>query len=93
MLSLKICSIVLVCELAGGLITMAYPLLKMLGIPNLYLPDTVLVFIVVPVVHLLNDDDTKEMIVDGKYYEALRHMMGCTERMGRIKAIQKCCPQ
>ena len=66
----------MMCELAGGLITMAYPLLKMLGITHLYLADPVMVFVVVPLVHLLNDDETKEIIVEGDYYKALRHMMG-----------------
>ena len=64
------------CELAGGLITMAYPLLKMLGAPNLYFADAVMVFVGVPMVHLLNDEKTKEIFVEGNYYKALRHMIG-----------------
>ena len=55
---------------------MAYPLLKMLWIPNIYLADAVMVFVVVPIVHLLNDEKTKEIFVEGNYYKALRHMIG-----------------
>ena len=76
MLSFKICFIGMLCELAGGVITMAYPLLKMLGIPNLYIADPIMVFVVVPMVHLVNDDETKEIIVEGNYYKSLRHMIG-----------------
>ena len=76
LLSFKICCIGLFCELVGGLITMAYPLLKMLWISNIYLADAVMVFVVVPMVHLLNDGKAKEIFVEGNYYKALRHMIG-----------------
>ena len=66
----------MLCELAGGLMTMAYPLLKMLGITNLYFADPIMVFVGLPIIHLLNDDKTKEIIVEGNYYKALLHTMG-----------------
>ena len=77
MLSVKICVLGLVCELLGGLITMATPLLKIFGLSYpLYYIDAILMFVVVPIIHLSNDEVTKTIIIERGYCQALRHMIG-----------------
>ena len=65
-------------ELVGALFTFLAPLLNMLEIGNAHFPDSIMMFVVIPVVYLLNDEDTKTIIAQEGWYDGIRHMMGIT---------------
>ena len=52
------------------------PLLKMYGIPNMHFPDAILMFVVIPFAHLLNDQTIKGIISEESWYQGLRYMLG-----------------
>ena len=57
----------------SGILT---PFLHKLGIHNMYYPDAIVMFVVIPFVHLMNDEDTKIIILQRNWYQGLRHMLG-----------------
>ena len=46
------------------------------GIPNLYVIDAILMSVVIPFTHLMNNEDTKEVILDENWYQGIKHMLG-----------------
>ena len=52
------------------------PMLHEYGIPNLHLIDAIIMSIVIPLTHLLNDEDTKQVILEENWYQGLRHLLG-----------------
>ena len=52
------------------------PILHKLEIPNLCLIDAIFMFVVIPLIHLLNDEETKAIILEENWYEGLRYMLG-----------------
>ena len=52
------------------------PLLHQLGIPNLYLPDAILMSVAIPFANLMNDEETKGIISEESWYQGLRYMLG-----------------
>ena len=52
------------------------PLIRDVGVPNVYLPDAIIMFVVIPVVHLMNDEETKQVIYERNWYQGFRHMFG-----------------
>ena len=52
------------------------PLLKMYGIPNMHFPDAILMFVVIPFAHLMNDAKTKGIISEESWYQGLRDTLG-----------------
>ena len=62
------------------------PLLKHLGIGKLYYTDMVLYFIVIPCVHLMNNEDTKVVIRIGSWYQGIRHGLGISTTVIPIHA-------
>ena len=75
-ISLKICFMGWLYELAGGLFTLLSPNLKRLGLSNVYYPDAILMFIVIPFTHLMNDEETKAIIHDESWYQGVRQTLG-----------------
>ena len=63
-------------ELAGTVITVLSPSLHENGILNVYYPDAMLMFVVIPFVHLTNDEETKTIIAEENWYQGLRYMLG-----------------
>ena len=51
-------------ETLGALFTLFSSVLTNLGVPNVYFFDAVLMFVIIPLVHLMNDEDTKTIIVE-----------------------------
>ena len=39
-------------------------------------PDCICMFVIIPLVHLLNNEDTKGVIATDGWYQGLRHMLG-----------------
>ena len=46
------------------------------GIPNSYMIDAILMFVVIPFIHLMNNEDTKEIISEENWYQGMKHMLG-----------------
>jgi hypothetical protein len=61
---LSICSIVIT------------PFLHRHGIPNLHFIDAIVMFLVIPFLHLMNDEDTKVIIFKENWYQGIRHILG-----------------
>ena len=74
--SLKICYMGWVYETLGIISTVLTPTLRNLGFHNLHFPDVILMFVVIPFLHLMNDEDTKTIITEQNWYQGLRHMLG-----------------
>ena len=52
------------------------PMLHELGIPNYYMVDAIITFLIIPLTHLLNDEDTKQIILEENWYQGIRHLLG-----------------
>ena len=70
------CCIAWLYEFVATLSALTTPLLQKLEIPNLHYPDAIISFVVLPLVYLMNDEDTKTIILDKNWYQGLRHMLG-----------------
>ena len=46
------------------------------NIPNIHFPDVILMFVIIPFVHLLNDDDTKGIIFEEGWVQGIRYVLG-----------------
>ena len=66
-------------ESTGNICTIITPELHKLGMHGLHYPDAIMMFVLFPFLHLMNDEDTKTVITNENYYEGLRHMMGLRE--------------
>ena len=80
MISLKICFIGWLYEMTGGFFTILSPLFKSLGVPNVYYPDAILMFIIIPFTHLMNDEETKAIIYDESWYQGFKHTLGIQKK-------------
>ena len=49
------------------------------NIPNIHFPDVVLMFVVIPFIHLLNDEDTKGIIFDQGWIQCLKYVLGISK--------------
>ena len=75
LVSMKVCGIGLLMEFIGGFFRMLNPVLRIIGLKYSFIPhllDALMVFVVVPVIHLLNDESTKTFLVQKEYYKALK---------------------
>ena len=52
------------------------PILQNRGLHNSHFADALVMFIVIPFSHLINDDETKGIIAEVSWYQGLRHMIG-----------------
>lgn len=76
LISLKMCFMAWVYELFSIASSLMTPLLQRLGIPNIHSVDAIIMFVVIPFCHLMNDEETKEIINEESWYEGIRHMLG-----------------
>ena len=74
--SLKLCFIVWLYELAAVASCVLTPFIQGIGVPNVYLVDAIIMFVVIPLVHLMNDEETKAIIYERNWYQGFRHMLG-----------------
>ena len=63
-------------EVLATLSTSLTPLLHKVGFPNIYLPDAILMSVVIPFANLMNDEETKGIISEANWYQGLRYMLG-----------------
>ena len=45
-------------------------------IPNIHFPDVILIFVVIPFVHLLNNEDTKTIIFEHGWIQGIKYVLG-----------------
>jgi hypothetical protein len=60
-------------SIGSALIT---PFLHKHRIPNVHFIGAIIMFLVIPFVHLLNDDDTKVIVFEENWYQGIRQMLG-----------------
>ena len=63
-------------ELLGTIAFLIVPIQGYLGLTYLHCVDAMLTFVLIPVVYITNDEDTKAIIADQGWYMGLRHMIG-----------------
>ena len=76
MVSLKICFLSWVYELVGMTTILLRPALGNYGFHNLQFADALVMFVIIPFSHLINDEETKAIIAEEGWYQGLRQMMG-----------------
>ena len=76
MVSLKLCFYSCLYELLGTVITVVTPTLYSLGIHHQYYVDAIMMFLVIPFLHLMNDEITKAVIVEQGWYQGVKYMAG-----------------
>ena len=51
------------------------------NIPNIYMPDAILSFIMIPFLHLMNDEETKLIIFSENWFEGMKYVLGLRDKM------------
>ena len=64
------------CELISIASLLLTPVMIDNKVPNIYYADAIIMFFVIPVVHLMNDEETKQIIYERNWYQGFRHMLG-----------------
>ena len=82
MVSMKISFVGWLLELVGTAMTLLTPTLNNIGLTNLYYPDAIIMFVLIPFLHIINEDETKGVIAENGWYEGLRHIFGITYNEG-----------
>ena len=52
------------------------PYLHKHALHNVHFIDASVMFLVIPFLHLMNDEDTKAIICEENWYQGIRHMLG-----------------
>ena len=76
MVSLQHCFMGWVIELIGGVVAAITPLLYDLGFLNVYYLNVILLFVLTPFMHLMNDEETKGIVSESNWLNGLRHLLG-----------------
>ena len=78
MVSLKICFLSWLYEFIGTIVTTVSPnLVVSFGLQHwVHFIDCIMVFLFIPFFHLLNDEETKGVIVERGWFQGLRQMAG-----------------
>ena len=71
-MSFKICFIGWVYELIGTLFAIATPLIRQAGVHNAYFVDALMMFVGIPLIHLINDEDIKAVMAEEGWYQGLK---------------------
>ena len=74
--SLQVCYMSSMFELLAVVSSCSTSMLIHLGLRYTYYPDAVVMFVIVPTVYILNDEDTKFVIYSEGWYQGIRHMLG-----------------
>ena len=56
--------------------TLCHVFIYVIGIAGIHYIEAITIFIVIPFVHLMNDEDTKGIIADEGWYAGLKFMLG-----------------
>ena len=82
MVSLRVSFIGWLCELVGSVISLLTPkLLFTSGISPMYYSDTLIMFVCIPLVYFVNDEEVKGVIKERGWYQGLRYMVGISNKI------------
>ena len=81
--SLKMCVISWLLECVGLLSMASITLLHTLGLHNIHYPDCIIMNVIIPIVYLMNDEETKGIIAEEGWYQGIRYMLGTYNRVRR----------
>ena len=77
MVTLRVSFIGWLCELVGSVMSSLTPkLLFESGFSHVYYSDSLIMFVIIPFVYLVNDEEVKGVIYDQGWYKGLRYMVG-----------------
>ena len=76
-ISLKMCIMTMIYEFISNIFVLIAPVLKFqYGLPNTYFIDPISMFVIIPFLQLMNDEDTKEIIFDENWFQAIKYILG-----------------
>ena len=82
----KMCSMTIVYEFISTLFVLMTPVLKYrYGWTNTYFTDPVCLFVIIPFLQLMNDDDTKDIIFNENWFQAIKYILGIYIPSSQIK--------
>ena len=64
------------CESIAIVFAILTPVLHQFEIPNLHMIDCTMMYILIPFLHLLNDEETNGIITDENWYQGMRNLLG-----------------
>ena len=76
------CFISWLIEIVSGSFAVSFSALRSLGLHNLHYPDAIIMNVIIPLVHLMNDEETKGIITEENWYQGFRHMLGLYSQGG-----------
>ena len=76
LVSLRMCIIGWLVEVFGTLCHVLFIWLNDMGLGGMHHVEAVTMFIIIPSVYLMNDEDTKGVIIDEGWYQGLKYMLG-----------------
>ena len=83
LISLQMCFMGCIYEILAILAALLSALLgsqiQEFSIPNIHFPDVILMFVVIPFIHLLNDEDTKGIIFDQGWIQGIKYVLGISK--------------
>ena len=62
-------------ELVGTAINFFSTVLRSYGFHNVYYPDTIIMFIMIPFIHIMNDETIKGIVMERGWVQGLRYML------------------
>ena len=71
-------------ELVGTVMTLFTPVLRSYEFHNLYYPDAIVIFVLVPFIHIMNKEEIKEIVMDRGWFQGLTHLLGQFNRINPI---------
>ena len=63
------------------------PVLHQFGIPNLHMIDCTMMFVLIPFLYLLNDEETNGIISDENWYQGIRYLLGIYIPQEKLEVI------
>ena len=80
LISLQMCFMGCIYEILASVAALLSALLgsqiQEFSIPNIHFPDVILMFVVIPFIHLLNDEDTKQIIFVHGWIQGIKYVLG-----------------
>ena len=80
LISLQMCFMGCIYEILASVAALLSALLgsqiQEFSIPNIHFPDAILMFVVIPFIHLLNDEDTKHIIFLHGWIQGIKYVLG-----------------
>ena len=89
MVSLQHCFMGWLMEIMGSIMVTISPMLYDLGFLNVYYINVIMSFLIIPIMHLINNEETKGIVSESNWFNGLRHLLGL--RRISIQQNLSCC--